>query len=525
MKKSFISLIFIIVAQLLIANNVRISSVTTPDNQHIQFLLEWDNSWYTSTNYDAIWIFVKGQDCSGATTWEHLNVSTLAGNHTATGGFYVEPATDGTGVFVRRNANGFGNVSTTVTLALSTTYADYTSLNWQVFGIEMVWIPQGTFYVGDGTNNNTAGVGSAYSFGQGVSSYYTITSENAIAASAFYISKGLADCWGSDYRAAVTRNSALSASFPKGYAGFYSMKYEISQAQYVAFINDLSLVQQGNRIFASPSSPVGTYALTGGTTAQNRNSIVIKASATPTVPAIVDCDLNQDGIYGDGSDIACNFLKYEDILAYLDWAALRPMTELEYEKVCRGTSAVQPNEYGFSGTSITLTNSTNLVAGTEGTSAEVSSIEGVGLCNFGGSPGTGPLRCGFAATNTTVRSTAGATYYGVMEMTGNLWEQSIQVGWTYYSGGCSSYTYYPTTGVTFSGLNGNGTIDINGNADVANWGNSLTTILKGGGWNTPNTAAGLQQLQLSDRTKVLNTGTYPNNSRNNEIGGRGVRKL
>src|SRR5205814_1580703 len=35
---------------------------------------------------------------------------------------------------------------------------------------------------------------------------------------------------------------------------------------------------------------------------------------------------------------ACNYLQWEDETAYLDWAALRPLTELEYEKVCRGTN-------------------------------------------------------------------------------------------------------------------------------------------------------------------------------------------
>jgi len=140
-------------------------------------------------------------------------------------------------------------VSTTITLKLVNTYA--ASINWQVQGIEMVWIPQATFYIGDGTTTNTAGSGSAYSFGQGASTYYTVTSENAIAGSAFFNPKSLSECSGASLvTASATRNSALSASFPKGYAGFYCMKYEISQSQYVAFLNDLSLVQQGNRTYA-----------------------------------------------------------------------------------------------------------------------------------------------------------------------------------------------------------------------------------------------------------------------------------
>jgi len=266
--------------------------------------------------------------------------------------------------------------------------------------------------------------------------------------------------------------------------------------------------------------------MTGGVTALNRNSIVIKTPATATTPAIYDCDLDHNGTYGDGEDIACNYLKYDDLIAYLDWSALRPMTEMEYEKVCRGTGAVQSNEYPFGislPSPITLTNSANI--SNSGLSNEISTIVGPGLSNFGGAPGTGPLRCGFAATSSTVRTTAGATIYGVMEMAGNVWEQCMQVGWGYYFvGSCSTITYYPATGILFTGVLGDGNVDVNGNADAANWGTSFATILKGGSWSTPNTVSGLQQLQISDRTQVFNTGTYPNNSRANNIGGRGVRK-
>ena len=43
-----------------------------------------------------------------------------------------------------------------------------------------------------------------------------------------------------------------------------------------------------------------------------------------------------------------------DLVAYLDWAALRPMTELEYEKIARGSAeAIVPGEYAWGSTSIT----------------------------------------------------------------------------------------------------------------------------------------------------------------------------
>ena len=35
-------------------------------------------------------------------------------------------------------------------------------------------------------------------------------------------------------------------------------------------------------------------------------------------------------------DRPCNYLSWDDAMAYADWAALRPMTELEFTKACRG---------------------------------------------------------------------------------------------------------------------------------------------------------------------------------------------
>ena len=41
-----------------------------------------------------------------------------------------------------------------------------------------------------------------------------------------------------------------------------------------------------------------------------------------------------------------------NLCTYLDWAGLRPMTELEYEKICRGPSAPVAGEYAWGSTTI-----------------------------------------------------------------------------------------------------------------------------------------------------------------------------
>jgi formylglycine-generating enzyme required for sulfatase activity len=435
----------------------------------------------------------------------------------------VEPSTDGKGVFIRLNANGFGTQTGTALLKFAASIPAFATTNFHVFGIEMVWIPQATFQVGDGSVNHTAGTGSAYNYGSPVNTTapYTISSEAAIAAGTLQNTKGASNC-NTPATYNVPYNPLLSASFPKGYAGFYCMKYEISQQQYVAFLNDLSLAQQGSRVVAPPSSAIGTFAMTGGVVAVNRNSIVVKTPAAAGAPAVFDNDLDANLVYGDGGDIACNYLSWDDLLAYLDWSALRPMTELEYEKICRGTDPPIVREYPWHNTTLTIASSAAINFG--GTSNEVSTATGNGLCCFGAG-GTGPLRCGFAATAVSGRTDAGASFYGVLDMGGNVWEQCINTGWRWYTVACSGIpTDYPVGGVIYTGVLGDGTLDATGNADAANWGNSRYSIIKGGSWNTANSAAGLQLVQVSDRTSIFNLGSYPNNSRDMAIGGRGVRK-
>jgi hypothetical protein len=90
------------------------------------------------------------------------------------------------------------------------------------------------------------------------------------------------------------------------------------------------------------------------------------------------------------------------VAAYLDWAALRPMTDMEYEKACRGTESVLAFSYA-----------NNFTDG-----IDVVSLSNAAQANELGNPGIGtggmlnlsstfnaPLRNGFAATPTSNRVT------------------------------------------------------------------------------------------------------------------------
>lgn len=474
------------------ANNLVIGSPTL-SGSNVTFTISWDNSWNTSVspnNWDAVWVFVKRQSCA-TNLWTHALVST-SNVHTVGGGvLQVDPVTDGMGVFVRRAAVGFGNIATaTVTLVMQTPIGGD---NFQVHGIEMVAVPQGDFRIGDAGTNTFSNV------------LITSAIQASGLATATFSPSGLA-----------SNVTPVPSTFPMGWNNFYAMKYEISQEQYAAFVNTLTYTQQTFRIVPSPNAAVGTLALSTSASV-NRNGLRILTSGTPiNVPAVIGCDLSGNGVFNevaDGQNIACNYLSWADMIAYLDWAALRPMSEFEYEKLCRGSGqpVVGGGEYAWGTQTILVALSTALT--NAGQNSEASTVFGMGLTAYNNTTVStnGPLRCGFAAGATT-RQQAGAGFYGSLDLSGNVYEQCF--------GG------YQWNWSLFTNANGDGTLDSNGNANTTGWpptgGGGVTAgigggVIRGGSWNE--TAA---RLVISDR---LNISSNINQIRNSAVGGRGVRSF
>ena len=143
---------------------------------------------------------------------------------------------------------------------------------------------------------------------------------------------------------------------------------------------------------------------------------------------------------GDGEWTAMNYIHWMDWAAFCDWAALRPMTELEFEKGARGPAPAVVAEYAWGTTGTTAAVSVLLTA------AETVFGSGNGLANINAAGVAGPVRSGFAATSSTSsnRVTSGGSYYGAMDMSGNLYELTVAIG--------------NSTGRAFKGTHGDGNL-------------------------------------------------------------------
>jgi formylglycine-generating enzyme required for sulfatase activity len=432
------------------ANNLQISNVTLVGS-FLNFSLSWDNSWRTSTtapyNYDAVWIFVKYRDC-GTLQWSHANIDSAS----AVSPLRTDTTADQKGVMVYRASNGVGNISN-VNVSVRMAGLPSGNFDFNVFGVEMVYVPQDSFYLGDGSSTNTMRTGTNNALP------YRVVSESVI-----NINNAGVDLFAGAQMAAGT----LPIAYPKGYGAFYLMKYEISQEQYADFLNTLTSTQAAARYNVSAAN---RYTLT---------------SVWPTIAAT-------------SGNRAIIFLSWDDYLTYLDWAALRPFTELEFEKACRGKSIYVPDEYAW-GTSLIVDANTAVNDGTATETVSNAIPPGNGIANYNNSTILGPLRNGYAGTATTNRLQIGATYYGICEMSGNSWEYVVTAG--------------NTTGRAFIPQHGDGAITPVGLSNVAGWPVTLGNGIRGGSWINPAT-----DLRTSDRSFAV----YSTNTRINTIGGRGAR--
>lgn len=354
--------------------------------------------------------------------WVTGTDSETTGWHHATlvSGGTITPASDGKGAFVSIGANQV------VKWSLGTDgVSGASTVKVKVCAMEVVYIPQGQ-YIYDAAD---AGTSSFNNYGAGAQTSVSATS---------HVPTGATTGW------------------PNGYGAFYIAKYEVSQGQYADFLNML---------------PAGTAAGLFSATSLNGYTITYTGS-------------NAYGLrYAAGSpDRGNNYMSWDDCQAYAAWCAMRPMTEMEFEKAARGAGATAYT-YPWGNTAPSATTYT-----VEG------GVHTQYYANYNNQAGAKPLAVGLYLSGDVVRTNeqTGASPYGVTDLGGNLWEHLINCAWT-------------TTPA-----NGSGTTSVPGSWPTAASGKGI----RGGSWNISSA-----NLRVSDRYFA----GYASTSRVNSCGFRCAR--
>lgn len=510
------------------ANNVVISNVSLvnggTNNIYVQFDLSWENSWRVvagQANYDGIWVFFKYKTSDGV--WQHLSLNTSTGADFLPAGIaYWRPVSFPTGAVIHRSAmnTGTGLISATG-IRLTVNNAVGYDIELRSYAIEMVFIPTPPSDIRFGDGNGVS---------ESRNAFHPVGSDNNHAKNNLLsnVDPNVFD----DAEIETPNDFIINGGGTDGLSGLpinnnffpttsaiWCMKYEMTQGAYRDFLNTLTFIQQTTRTLNPPTSPIGTGALGVGA----RNFLEVRIPSVGSTPAVYGCDASGNNIFdevNDGEFVSCNLLSWMDLAAWLDWAGMAPMTEIHFERICRGTTSAGPiipqfGEYAWGNTSINFGFYT-LVS--EFTSSEAASDASttLGNANFNFNPG--PFRNGIFATATSNRTTSGASFYGVMQMSGDLIEGCVTVG--------------NAAGRSFNKLGtsrGNGILSTNGNADVPHWPGNVSASnvetlpngevtffagnkARGGAYYLPS-----EYLSISDRTHA-----EMHNGRSGGHGGRGV---
>lgn len=380
----------------IIVENIRLGPPDERMKTHrVSFDLSWEQSWHLSllpANWDAAWVFIKYK--TPENIWRHAKLSVRDSMHVLPQGAEIDAYSEG--AFIYSKEAGYGPIKLK-DLSLSWEYG-YEKKDWEpveirVFAIEMVYIPEGNFFVGDRkAKGRLHPAGDPHSPLLINFESVKLQCQNTVFDDMLIEDHGL---WiDGDEGVQVSRDSTdLNPDFPVGYQAFYMMKHELTQGQYTAFLNCLEPAQARERC-------PGSYGHEGFTIRYGGNGSYL--CENPERP--------------------CNYLSWQDGCAWADWAGLRPMSETEYEKAARGNMPAIDEEFAWGGnnyTAIKDQTETNQYANTHVNDSWV----------FGHSNLPGPVPATvFSQEDIFNRISSGRSFYGVGELSGNLWERCVTLG-------------------------------------------------------------------------------------------------
>lgn len=465
----------------------------------VQCSVSWDNAWKNDINCDGVWLFVKFLSPQGK--WKHATLkSSSAGDFdyfdktpaqfsrgdNADMGMWVPEGKKG--VFLFRTKGNGSTKSTDVQLAWD--YArdglspeEVTKASLKVFGFEMVFVPQDKHYVGDPKGPNGPD-NALYTYPD--NGAYLISSEDPITVNAV---PGALYCDQDNPRSREETPFTIPKEFPKGYRSFWIMKYELTSQQFCDFLNTLTRKQQQSMVESDISGDVITnyYVKTNSEEERLRCSIVTAKKGNGTTEPVK--------FYTYAPARTLNFTSWANIAAVGDWAGLRPITELEYEKAARGPGEALVNELAWG---VPMEDEANIgrvqtFDGADGSGYEkkvpqkgvVNSCFGGGIAPFDVGKKEKPDNPGFEGPvsgdlfensvqgNVSERINCGASYYGVRNLSGNVWERCITIG--------------HKLGRSFDGQHGDGVLTEDGFCNVANWPgkDGAGAGNRGGVWSSP----------------------------------------
>jgi formylglycine-generating enzyme required for sulfatase activity len=475
------------------ANGITVQKVALSDTNrtaktvNIRFNISWENSWRDSVNWDAAWIFVKFREPKDS-IWKYRHLHLAGSGNTGTGNAAMKFAfpDDKKGVFFYRNDISSGHIKMDSVKLLWNYGADNVTLidsvEIKVFATEMVYVPAGSFALGDG--NGTLKSSNAFQLKNAQNNYVVITDKW----SPLVNTKNNATLSGNDDAVLYTDGIRISGldgldtnndkvadlpDFPTGYRSFYCMKYDVTQGQFADFLNTLSL----------RDTTVNNWSLPDTTRLKKVNTkYKLALQSLDPIYGYTPPDPQRHTVVLDSVEVKYTVSRpdrafgkagQQHLLSFSDWSGLRPMSEMEYEKAARGplppiyksypgnvfpgsgdtsmawsgfdwawgndtTIARANNQYNSS--SYSILNFNGIENGTETFSnyniykRYINPVFGGGTgpaiskTVSGGDGGDGPYRVGIFATDSSNRISSGATYYGIMDFSKNVSKLVINAG-------------------------------------------------------------------------------------------------